>query len=211
MKQTLRVLSTGLIALGAITFVGCSQEDAFWFDDDLSINSQVPLTRGESEQTLGTINYNLFSYGENECCLIALVEMKGKKREFDATYSAQSCYNDIKEYATSLMDEDGNPRYEGGAMDLEVFLEVGRNFNLINERKHFNNDEEKMEYFLDKKCKPQAINIDVWNEEKKIMESHVARVESVKRKSGTIEYSVRNGKKLTMAEIDIKEIKDVWM
>ena len=96
-------------------------------------------------------------------------------------------------------------------MDLEVFLEVGRNFNLINERKHFNNDEEKMEYFLDKKSKPQAINIDVWNEEKKMFESHVARVESVNRKAGTLSYSVRDGEFTGKKTINICEVKDVWM
>ncbi len=199
--------------LGIMTFVSCSQEDWVLPNDDLSINSQVPLTRGASEQDIHQQrDYSIFSYGKDECCAIALVELTGEKRTFDSQYSASDCYNGIMKYAKSLTDENGIPRYTGGAMDHDLFLEIGQHYKLINERITFNNKEEVEAYFSDKKNNPKVIRIDVWDETTQKYVSHVATVDSINRKKGTVKYNIRtkNGTQ-EQTEISIYEIKDVWV
>lgn len=198
--------------LGIMTFVSCSQEDWVLPNDDLSINFQVPLTRGASEQDIKIEDPNQFSYGKDECCLVALVELSGDKSKFSSTDPAKDRYTAISGYAKGLVDEDGNSRYTGGAMDLEVFLEVGKHFKLINERVTFNNKDEVEAYFSDKKNDPKVIRIDVWDETTQKYVSHVATVHYINRKKGMVEYNTRTKSgKVVHAEISIYEIKDVWI
>ena len=97
-------------------------------------------------------------------------------------------------------------------MDLEVFLEVGKHFKLINERVTFNNKDEVEAYFSDKKNDPKVIRIEVWDETTQKYVSHVATVHYINRKKGMVEYNTRTKSgKVVHAEISIYEIKDVWI
>lgn len=208
MKQKFFVFSMGLTVLAAITFSCSNQEDVVPTSDDLSIKSQVPRRKVSGEQWTNP-DPNKFSYEKNECCLVALVEAKRKKYggnfgEQCYWKTAQSFYDNVKGKALSKKDENGNPRYTGGAMDLDLFTELGQEYDLFKERKTFTNAAEKSEFFSDKKNDPKVVLIDVRNKETGKMESHVANVTQINRKKGTLSCSGISG------EISFNEVKSAW-
>lgn len=213
MKQKLIVFSTGLTILSAVAFMGCSQEDGLLTDDDLSINSQVPKRRAPSEQWINTRNENpndKFNYEDNECCLVALVETKQQilGGHFTAGYTAQKFYDKVKGDAMDKENEDGTPRYTGGAMDLDLFMELGKENNLFDERKNFTNDVEKREFFLDRNNKPKVMKIDILLDKKTGQTAlHVAHIKNIDREKGTVSYTIGKDYKT----ISINEVKAVWM
>ena len=208
-KKPTVVLTVFMVAMAT----SCTNDDySFFGDDDLNLNSQIPMTRSGSEQSTYGPNVNEFSYGENECCLVALVELQKQSmpnHSFCDTLTATNFYNSVKGYATSLQDDNGDPKYSGGYMDLDVFLEVGQHYNLINERTHFSNDAEKMDYFADEDNNPKVLHIDEYDEKKDSTYSHVARIISSNKKRGTVTYSSPSAT-FGSKTIDISEVKDVW-
>lgn len=212
MKQKFFVFSMGLTVLGAITFSCSNQEDVVPTSDDLSIKSQVPRRKVSGEQWINTHNtniYNNFEHGQDECCLVALVKMKQKKMtngNFRENETAQNYYDNAKNIAKELSEKDsnGNPTYTGGKMPLDLFLKVGQKLNLIKERREFDNNNDKREFFSDKKNDPKVILIDVRNKETGKMESHVANVTQINREKGTLSCSGISG------EISFNEVKSVW-
>ena len=212
MKQKLIVFSTGFTILSAVAFMGCSQEDGLLTGDDLSINSQVPKRRAPSEQWINTKNENpnnKFRYEEDECCLVALVETKQQDLggNFTAGYTAQNFYDKVKGDAKKKTNEDGTPRYTGGAMDLDLFTELGKENKLFDERKNFTSDAEKKEFFSDINNKPKVMKIEVWDEEAEQMVSHIAHIKSIDRSKKTVTYNISGDVKT----ISINKVKAVWM
>lgn len=212
MKQKLIVFSTGFTILSAVAFMGCSQEDGMLTGDDLSINSQVPKRRAPSDQWLNTRNENpndKFSYEDNECCLVALVETKQQTQggHFTAGYTAQNFYDKVKSDAMKKENEDGTPRYTGGFMDLDLFTELGKENKLFDKKKDFTSDAEKKEFFSDKNNKPKVMKIEVLDEKTGQMAPHVAHIKSIDRSKNTVTYNISGEVKT----ISINKVDAVWM
>ncbi|MBQ8051282.1 MAG: hypothetical protein IJ197_06880 [Bacteroidaceae bacterium] len=203
-------LTSCLVIASIIPFMSCSNDDDFLMESDLSLNSQVPLITSESDQSGLELNYNEYSYGENECCIIAFVEMKKREmpnHNFNSGYSATDCYNNVMDDAKGIKDEDGNSMYNGGAMDLEVFLELGKKYNAFNERQHFNSEDEIVNYFSNTQNRPKMIQVEILNKKTGLMEPHVGYVTNIYRNSGKVSYALPGGGAKT---VDMSEIKDVW-
>ncbi len=204
------LLTSFLVIASVILFISCSNDDDFLMESDLSLNSQVPLITSESDQSGLEVDYNEYSYGENECCIIAFVEMKKREmpnHKFNSDYSATDCYNAVMKDAKGIKDEDGNSMYSGGFMDLEVFLELGKKYNSFNERKTFSGSEDAMNYFSNRKNKPKMIKIEILNEKTGQMEPHVGYVTYIDHSNGKVKYALPGG---GAKSVDMSEIEDVW-
>ncbi len=209
MKQSITVFSIGLTVLSAIAFSGCNQDDDLPTIGDLSISSQVPMTRSSGEQVINPDPNKLTRNGENECGIMALVdlqrELHGSFGTGSNTKTADQFYDKLKKDAETMEKEDGTPwNYKGGFMDLELFLQVGKKNELLSERKNFSNNDEKHKFFEDKNNTPKIILIDKMNEKTGMIEQHVAHITYINRKKGTVNYSGVN------KAISINEIKSVW-
>lgn len=202
-----------LVALSAFMFVGCSQENDLLVFSGLDIHSHVPKTRGASDDIFEGPDYNMFSYGENECCLIALVELK-QQTMFEHTFTednpAEKYYKEYKSYAMSLVDANGNNRYNGGAMDLEVFLEIGQHLGLLNERLDFSDEASKAEIFSNPTKYPSIILFDLKDEKTGQTKLHVARLIDVNTQRMKVSYSVRVEGKIQKGSISVNDIKGAW-
>lgn len=131
-----------LLLLGGVAFFSCSKDnDDFYEGIDLSVDVNIPLTRvtGEGNQVLNPSYDDIPEY-EDECALYALAKLKNN---YGAGNTAEDFYNSMKKYAHD------NFGYEGGAMDMDVMLEVGRHFNLLSESTTFDgeNSMTPSEYF----------------------------------------------------------------
>lgn len=147
MKQKFFAVSAVTVAVCATFFVSCNPDSDFLGGDDLSINSQVPMTRANSEQFVGDINKirRQTPVYEDECGLFALTEVRKRDRnaftvEYD-TQTASEYYDRLKQRAT---DSCG---YQGGAMNADDMLFVGQQFGLLTGRTMFNGGNQSEEYF----------------------------------------------------------------
>jgi hypothetical protein len=202
-----------LVALSAFMFVGCSQENDLLVFSGLDIHSHVPKTRGASDDIFEGPDYNMFSYGENECCLIALVELKQQTmsgKTFTEEYPAEKYYYEYKKLAMSLLDEKGNQRYSGGAMDLELFLELGQHFGLLSERLDLSDEASKIEIFTNPTKNPSTILIDLKDEKTGQIMLHVARLINVDTNKMKVYYSIRVDGEISTGSISINDVKGAW-
>lgn len=209
MKKTEKLMSLcSIFTIISFSFACCNNDNEHIPGGDLSIESNVPLTRATGE-TIWETDYNKIPNAENECCLVALVEVKQQSMEnhtFTSEYTAEEYYYRVKDYACSLKDENDKPLYSGGEMDLEVFLNVGQKFNLINDRHNLSSDSEREKYFNIKKKTPKIIHINVPDPKTGEPMSHVAKVNSVDYKRSLITYSTPDGP----TTIALSEVLDAW-
>lgn len=211
MKHYLNIMSVYLPLLCTISICSCVQEEVFLSNGDLNIKTHVPKTRSTLDQPWDQ-DCNAFNYGENECCLVALVELKQQQMEnhtFTNDNTATEFYEAVNNYARSLTNDNGESRYNGGMMDLEVFLEVGQHYGLIERRVYFSSDEEKRLYFSNPENNPIAILISVINKKTGSNEPHVATIISVNNKKETVTYSSKEAI-WNKETINASEVLSVW-
>ena len=98
-----------LVSLCTLAFVSCNQEDDLWGNVDLSINSQIPMTRSVSDSPNGNPQYpTIYETNKqtpryaNECFFYALTEVwKSEKRDSyfqqsDIPATASDFYENLK-------------------------------------------------------------------------------------------------------------------
>ena len=201
------------VILSAFIFTGCSQENDILAFSGLDIHSHVPITRGASDDIFEGPDYNMFPYGENECCLIALVELKQQTMSghtFTEDFPAENYYNEYKNLAMSLLDKNGNQRYSGGAMDLDLFLELGQHFGLLSERLDLSIVGFKEEIFTNPTKNPSIILFDLKDEETGQIMLHVARLIRVDINKSKVYYSIRVDGQISTGSISINDVKGAW-
>ena len=187
-------------------FISCNSNEDYLTDEDLSINSQVQLTRSATEQFINP-DPNKFSFGEDECCLVTIVKLKQHQiGGFTDDNTATEFYENAKQYAMSLRDEDNNQRYTGGTMPLDVFLDMGKHFGLFDKRQDLSNDSKRDEYFSNKGNKPKVLRTYIIDKKTGERRAHVARITSIDRSKCTVTYTDANSKQV----VKFSEIDAVW-
>lgn len=213
-KQKVEVLLTMFMILGMVSIVCCTEEAEFLpTNDNLSINSQIPMTRSGGEQIFGHDPRTLSHVEEDECGLYALVEVKKNDRNAltgeKGQPTADEYYDRLKDYAKSLKDENDKSLYSGGAMTNDVLLQVGLRFNLIESQVSLGqfNKEQKYSFFEDKGNEVKIILIMKRDQITGEMRPHYAKVDSYKKKTQTITYRDSDG---LNQKIEAKDILGVF-
>jgi len=126
-KKVFFISGTVVVFALLFMFASCSSDDDFIVDNNLDINSQIPLTRGGFDINPGP---NDFRWDQDECCLIALVKKKKQQmpgHRFTEQYPMSKCYEDLKTEAVK-MDKKNHPNdhYNGeGPMPTDLFETLG--------------------------------------------------------------------------------------
>ncbi len=186
--------SIGLLACVAIistsTFFSCTKDDDFPFGDDLSINSQVPMTRSgydiitnPDDESWRKITLN--EERENECSLYALTKMGVNNHITSPTRPADGLYDDMKGYARTIQMSNGD-YYQGGPMEASVMLEVGRHFNLINQDMSFVENPVQESFFSEHKSQKMIVHYMKEDSNSGNMKDHYAYCDGVNLKKGRV-------------------------
>lgn len=199
-KQKVEVLLTMFMILGMVSIVCCTEEAEFLpTNDNLSINSQIPMTRSGGEQIFGHDPRTLSHVEEDECGLYALVEVKKNDRNAltgeKGQPTADEYYDRLKDYAKSIKDENNNQVYSGGAMTNDILLKVGQRFNLIgnNVSLELLSNEQKNSFFKNNGKDVKIVLIMKRDQITGELRPHYAKVDSYSKKSQTITYRDSDG------------------
>lgn len=162
------------------------------FDTDLSIDSQVPMTRStapETPQPWGDEDSERRKTPvfEDECGLYALTEVKKRdKNAFTVNYddmTASDYYYKLKKCAANSCG------YQGGAMAASEMLVVGKKYGLLTGMNMFGGDTRPADYFADEANRNKAMIVCFQKDGR----DHYAKIDEISINSGVITYRDSDG------------------
>lgn len=195
------VTKSSIPFIGCILICSCSNNYEF-NDSDLSIDSQIPITRSSSEgggvEDAETKNKEI-PHNSNECPLFSLTELWIEKRLKDDSDYFKHPFQTAKDYYNGLKSTiENNPsKYDwipgsNEGMKTSEFEKLGKEKGLLGDFKQFATADEMKQWLSnDKNRKNVAVVFSFTDDEDGNQVGHYARVKGIS--SHSVSFSGYNG------------------
>ena len=196
MLKVIKKPTVVLAVFMAAMATSCTNDDySFFGDDDLNLNSQIPMTRSgepESNSPNGTVNEDYIRGAipleENRCYFYALTDIKSRnllgtplKPSYGDTpqQTIEKNYNEIVNKATEDPSKYG---WDKDSMTVSGFAQLGVDLGLFDKNRPCITDPSEIERIVnDRKARGSvaAVSMRVWDSSENKVAGHFARVSSI--------------------------------